>query len=68
MRRIDNTLLADDGMWITQSDEKIVEGRMFTPIVSLGCNDSEDKYQEVTDEWKQNWEEEHPQHEPELEQ
>ena len=46
-------------MWITQSDEQIVEGRMFTPIVTLGCNDSEDKYQEVTDEWKQNWEEEH---------
>ena len=43
MRRIDNKLLADEGMVLT-------DGEVYSPRIFLGCYDSEENYYEIADE------------------
>ena len=61
------TLIADKGNWITNSDLSIIEDRIFTTIITLPDPSLADRYMEVSDEWKNQWEEDHPQPEPEPE-
>ena len=43
MKIIDNRLIADDGMMIT-------DGSIFSDSIFLGCNDSAENYYEITAE------------------
>lgn len=51
------TIVAGEGMWLTQVTE--VTERIFAKSVTLGKYDSPDNWREVTDEWKEEWEREH---------
>lgn len=53
-----NNLKASDGKWLTEIDEN-VENRSFITAVTTPNAEELDKWTEVSDEWKTNWENEH---------
>lgn len=51
-------LIPDDGNWLTQAELQQGEERIFSDSVFCGI-DAVDYWQEVTNEWKEQWEAEH---------
>lgn len=52
-------LKASEGKWLTQASEE-VEERIFAESVYLGKDASQEDWQEVTNEYKETYEREHP--------
>lgn len=48
-------LKAEGNNWITQKPEP----QFFVTRLSMGCHQTVDDFQEVSNEFKENWEEEH---------
>ena len=47
---------AKEGMWLTQSADIPDEERVFTDSVFLAVNDSRERWRDVTDQEKKEWE------------
>jgi len=58
-----NELIAQEGYWLTQRQLANEDERLFVKAVK-GINATLVYWQEVSDEWKEQWEAEHPQPEP----
>lgn len=59
-------LIPDEGKWLTQSTLEEKEVRVFSDSVFCPAG-QEDKWIEVTNEYKEQWEQEHPEIIPEPE-
>lgn len=58
--------IANEGMWLTQANLEDETARTFFKECA-GFGNLDELFIEVSDEYKQEWEEEHPQEEPLIE-
>ena len=60
-------LTPSDGLWPTQKTLVNEADRIFSQLMFLGIDDTPDNYTEWTDEQREQWEHDHPQPEPPVE-